>query len=108
MNKDGAGLAQRGQSILFSVVFNPFFPQPPRQCLAPTICHLSTLNKHCIAGASLPIHMMGEVSRETKRDELGLIVFNLLSTDKKENQIFLIYKEIQSGAFAKSYKLPNI
>jgi hypothetical protein len=27
----------------------------------------------------------------------------LLYTDKKENQIFLIYKEIQSGAVAKSY-----
>jgi len=26
-----------------------------------------------------------------------------LNTDKKENQIFLIYKEIQSGAVAKSY-----
>ncbi len=25
-------------------------------------------------------------------------------TDKKENQIFLIYKEIQSGAVVKSYK----
>jgi thiamine kinase-like enzyme len=25
------------------------------------------------------------------------------STDKKENQIFLIYKEIQNGALAKSY-----
>jgi hypothetical protein len=25
-------------------------------------------------------------------------------TDKKENQIFLIYEEIQSGAVAKSYK----
>jgi hypothetical protein len=24
-------------------------------------------------------------------------------TDKKENQIFLIYKEIQMGSFAKSY-----
>ncbi len=24
-------------------------------------------------------------------------------TDKKENQIFLIYKEIQNGAIAKSY-----
>ncbi len=24
-------------------------------------------------------------------------------TDKKENQIFLIYKEIQNGAVAKSY-----
>jgi hypothetical protein len=27
----------------------------------------------------------------------------LSRTDKKENQIFLIYKEIQSGAVAKSY-----
>ncbi len=25
-------------------------------------------------------------------------------TDQKENQIFLIYKEIQTGAVAKSYK----
>ncbi len=31
-------------------------------------------------------------------------------TEKKENQIFLIYKEIQSGTVAKSYEegLPNI
>jgi hypothetical protein len=29
--------------------------------------------------------------------------FNRLHTDKKENQIFLIYKEIRSGAVAKSY-----
>jgi hypothetical protein len=28
---------------------------------------------------------------------------NSACTDKKENQIFLIYKEIQSGAEAKSY-----
>ncbi len=28
---------------------------------------------------------------------------NSLCTDKKENKIFLIYKEIQNGAFAKSY-----
>jgi hypothetical protein len=26
-----------------------------------------------------------------------------LNTDKKENQVFLIYKDIQSGAVAKSY-----
>ncbi len=30
-------------------------------------------------------------------------VFQSLYTDKKENKIFLIYKEIQSGAVAKSY-----
>ncbi len=28
---------------------------------------------------------------------------SILYTDKKENRIFLIYKEIQSGAVAKSY-----
>ncbi len=28
---------------------------------------------------------------------------NILYTDKKENQIFLIYREIQSEAVAKSY-----
>jgi len=29
--------------------------------------------------------------------------FKVYCTDKKENQIFLIYKEIQNGAVAKSY-----
>jgi hypothetical protein len=37
---------------------------------------------------------------------LEIIIFcatdNTVHTDKKENQIFLIYKEIQSGAVAKS------
>jgi hypothetical protein len=28
---------------------------------------------------------------------------NLICTDKEENQIFLIYKEIQIGAVTKSY-----
>jgi hypothetical protein len=32
-----------------------------------------------------------------------LFVPVLLYTDKKENQTFLIYKEIQNGAVAKSY-----
>jgi hypothetical protein len=31
-----------------------------------------------------------------------------LYTDKKENQIFLIYKEIQNGAVAKSYMRKGI
>jgi len=30
-------------------------------------------------------------------------VYSEVYTDKKENQIFLIYREIQSGAVAKSY-----
>ncbi len=44
----------------------PSSPKPPRQCLDPT-CNLFTLNLHCIAGAGLPIHMIGEVSWEPKR-----------------------------------------
>jgi hypothetical protein len=32
-----------------------------------------------------------------------LVISAKLITDKKENKIFLIYKEIQSGAVAKSY-----
>jgi hypothetical protein len=32
-----------------------------------------------------------------------LVPITSLYTDKKENQIFLIYKEIQNGAVAKSY-----
>jgi hypothetical protein len=31
------------------------------------------------------------------------VAIAVFCTDKKENQIFLIYKEIQSGAGAKSY-----
>jgi hypothetical protein len=30
-------------------------------------------------------------------------MYNKYYTDRKENQIFLIYKEIQSGSVAKSY-----
>jgi hypothetical protein len=37
------------------------------------------------------------------RHERGTRVMTRLYTDKKENQIFLIYKEIHSGAVAKSY-----
>jgi hypothetical protein len=33
----------------------------------------------------------------------GRLVLNFPYTDKKESQIFLIYKEIQNGAVAKSY-----
>ncbi len=34
---------------------------------------------------------------------LSIFVLYCVLTDKKENLIFLIYKEIQSGAVAKSY-----
>jgi hypothetical protein len=48
----------------------PHSPQPLRQCLAPT-CHLSTLNLHCILGACLPIHMIGD----KKKTSVDLLVF---------------------------------
>jgi hypothetical protein len=34
---------------------------------------------------------------------LQILSFFQYIPDKKENKMFLIYKEIQSGAFAKSY-----
>jgi hypothetical protein len=40
---------------------------------------------------------------ENKKPSVRVRYFIQLYTDKKENQIFLIYKEIQSGAVAKSY-----
>jgi hypothetical protein len=58
---------QWGQCILFSLISTPPPPPPPpQQCLAPT-CYLSTFNLHCIAGAGLPIHIIGEVLWEPKR-----------------------------------------
>ncbi len=70
--------AHRGQCILFSVVFTPFSPPPPRQCLGP-ICHLSTLNYLCLASAGLPIHMIGEVSCNIKRRRVWATQFSILS-----------------------------
>ncbi len=37
-----------------------FSIQLPRPCLVPS-CHPFTLILHCIAGADLPIHIIGEV-----------------------------------------------
>jgi hypothetical protein len=34
--------------------------------LLPPVPHLSTLNQHCITGAGLPIHLIGEVSWDPK------------------------------------------
>ncbi len=33
----------------------------------------------------------------------GFLLYSIVSTDKKEKKIFLIYKEIQTGAVANSY-----
>ncbi len=58
-------IGERGQCILFSVVLTPSPPSQPLQCFVPT-CHLSLLY-HCIAGAGLPNHMIGEVLWHPKR-----------------------------------------
>ncbi len=44
---------QRGHCIFFLSSLPLYSSQLPRQCLGP-ICHLSTLNYHCIGGAGLP------------------------------------------------------
>jgi hypothetical protein len=45
---------------------------------------------------------LGLIWRNRKKISSNYQLLPLL-TDKKENQIFLLYKEIQSGAVAKSY-----
>ncbi len=55
-------LYQRCQGICFLSSLS-LFPQPPKQCFAST-CHFS---HYSIAGAGLPIHMIGKVSWDPKR-----------------------------------------
>ncbi len=50
----------------------------PMHFVFPT-CHLSTLNWHCTAGASLPNHMMGEVSWGPKRRRSLASYYSILS-----------------------------
>jgi hypothetical protein len=52
----------------------------------------------------VPEILVGRVSRKLYTEQQGYLS-NIIKhyTDKKENKIFLIYKEIQSGAVAKSY-----
>ncbi len=38
-----------------------------------------------------------------REQHISNVIIKLQYTDKKEKKIFLIYKEIQSGAVAKSY-----
>jgi hypothetical protein len=56
----------------------------------------------CFLGSRAPTILTG-VSNTT------LLCYRKISrhSDKKENQIFLIYKEIQSGAVAKSYMMKS-
>jgi hypothetical protein len=66
------------QCILFSVVLVP----PPSATTAVSGSYLSssyTLNLHCIAGAGLPIHIIGEVSWEPKRRR-DLVCYSFMSS----------------------------
>jgi hypothetical protein len=42
-------------------------------------------------------------SRQVLKGYICCLFMHVNYTDKKENEIFLIYKEIQNGAVAKSY-----
>ncbi len=56
------------------------------------------LTNHFVFSVSSPLRRK-RFHRKRAKDVAG----GNLHTDKKENQIFVIYKEIQSGAVAKSY-----
>jgi hypothetical protein len=60
---------QRGHFVFGFLSSLPLFPPPPhRRAMFGSYSHLSSLYpKHCIAGAGLPIHVIGEVSWESKR-----------------------------------------
>ncbi len=55
----------------------------------------------CVGGMSVTNHILSPMSAGLFRYIKNM---SALCTDKKENQIFLRYKEIQSGAVAKSYR----
>jgi hypothetical protein len=56
-------------------------------------------------GMELRKNIRNSVSAEFREHPTKIIkeILSLTYTDKKENQIFLMYMEIQSGAVAKSY-----
>ncbi len=65
----------------------------------------------CITISELTLRLFNEQnSTRFSLAELNSTLFSLYGyvlscTDKKENQIFIIYKEIKSGAVAKSYSI---
>ncbi len=61
-------------------------PPPPANISKATTCHI----------------LRGKTKRE-EWEERGGGGCNTVCTDKKENTIFLIYKEIEKGGVAKSY-----
>jgi hypothetical protein len=73
----GSLALDKGANELCFCRLYPSSLQQQRQCLAPT-CHLSALNLHCIAGAGLPIHMIGDFVGAKKKTSMGLLVINPL------------------------------
>ncbi len=65
---------QRSQSILFSVVFTPSPPQPPRQCLPWVLPVISLLITNTVSPA--PNHMMGRFRGTQKKTIVGILAFN--------------------------------
>jgi hypothetical protein len=67
----------------------------------------STPSLHPVGALQLqPLHLQHSVCPhvgQVRVSQEGNILYMYTRTDKKENQIFLIYKEIQNGAVAKSY-----
>jgi hypothetical protein len=71
--------SQQGQDIIFSVVFTPLRPPATTAVFAPYTCHLSTLNKHCIARCGLAFpYDCRDFFGPNKKTSVGLLIFNLL------------------------------
>jgi hypothetical protein len=84
---------QQGQRILFSVVFTPPPPLPPRTCLAPT-CHLSTLNSlYRRSGLAYPYDWRDFVGAK-KKACVGLLVMCLFLSSI---HYILVYKSCCPG-----------
>ncbi len=69
----------------------PFSPPPDITAVfLGSTCHLSTLDWHCIAGAGLPNHMMGEVSWDPKRRRSlsSYIWYLILSVFEGEREVW--------------------
>ncbi len=92
------------------------FPQAPENNIrvnSNSIQHIKTSGKSAAGINDNGTHPNADVRRRLQQitEEDGKLItcsadwnpFVCMYTDKKENQIFLMYKEIQSGAVAKSY-----
>jgi hypothetical protein len=63
---------------------------------------------HCAACMCFYAQYINDSTFCTLSPQIRFTKFLVNYTDKKENKIFLIYKEIQSGAVAKSYMINGL